>query len=166
VTWSLFIRGVALTKVHLDIVVAGFFTLFGLWVTVEAFRYGLTSNIGPGSGLFPFIAGSLMTFLSVANLVRALNGSEALKDYVAMQEIVPILAISGLGLFYLWLSRFLGVFLPLPFFLVSVSLCVEWRPEARWIMSILAAAVAFSALCYLVFVRALNVPIPRGPFGF
>lgn len=155
-----------MAKTQLDIVVSVLLILFGAWVLSGAFSYGITSNIGPGSGLFPLIAGALILGLSLVNLFRTIKGSEQLEGDVALREIVPTLFIFCLAIAYLWSVDFLGIFLPLPVFLVLVSLSVHWRVEPLWLAGIGLGAIAFSALCYLIFAVALSVPVPRGPLGF
>ena len=150
----------------LDLAMSVFLLLFGSWVVVVAFGLGIWSPIGPASGFFPLAAGLLIALLSLVNIGRAAMGKATLTEQTSWTEFVPIIGIILLIGLYLLSVPFLGMFAPLPVFLVLLSLSIGWRTESGWLLRITGGAFVFSILTYFVFKEFLGMLIPKGPFGF
>lgn len=150
----------------LDAFASAFFVLFGAWLIYRAWGYGITTDAGPGSGTFPFVAGLLVMVFSFLNLVKYLTNIQLVQPTIERTELVQIGTIVALIWLFTEIVDWLGMFLPLPFLLVAISLCVSWRVDVRWLLTISAGSIAFSVICYLIFDRFLNVLLPTGPLGF
>jgi hypothetical protein len=149
----------------LELAIAAFLFVLGMAIMVGALGLGVWSPIGPASGSFPMAGGLLLTGLSAVNFVRALRlevgpGKLRGRDALSIAGVVAAIAV------YLGVVDFLGMFLPLPFLLVLLSLCVTWRTDPKWLLSMFAGAVVFSIGCYFVFKVFLRMLIAPGPFGF
>lgn len=144
--------------------------LFGAYVIVEAFLYGVTSDTGPGAGTFPLVAGILILLFSVINLVRTLRGAMPaalrLEGSVRLPEVARVGGTIVLIGLYIACFNALGAFLPLPFLMIGVSLMIHWRTDPRWLVTLVVIAVLFTTACYFVFARFLGLLLPSGPLGF
>jgi hypothetical protein len=143
-----------------------FLFLLGGWIVIGAFGLGIWSPIGPAAGFFPLAGGLLLAVLSLASLSRAARGLDVPTGKTALRDIAPIASVVVLAAAFLGAVEFVGMFASLPFFLVLLSLCVQWRTDARWLASISAGAVVFSVICYFVFKQFLGMLVPAGPLGF
>jgi len=150
----------------LDLAVSVALVLFGGCVIIGALGLGIWSPIGPAAGFFPLAGGLLLATLSLANFFRAFRRIETVNGTTARRDVLPIAGVIVLVAGYLGSIEFLGMFTPLPVFLVLLSLCVTWRTDARWLASIGGGAVLFSVVCYFVFKEFLGMLVPAGPLGF
>lgn len=155
---------------RLDIAFSIVTLVFGVWILSHALSYGISSDIGPGSGTFPMIAGLFVTLFSAATLVRAVRGRkldpDALQDRVSLAEVARIAGILAMIALYVGLFQLLGAFLSLPLLMIGISLVVEWRIDFRWLAKLTAISVAFTVACYFIFAEFLRVLLPTGPLGF
>jgi hypothetical protein len=150
----------------LDLAMAAFLFFLGIGIILGATELGVWSPIGPTAGTFPMAGGLLLSILSIFNFVRALRGIEVVKGAIRGRDALSIAGVVVVIAVYLLLVDSLGMFLTLPFFLVLLSLCVEWRTDPKWLLSLFAGSVVFSIGCYFVFKVFLRMLIPPGPFGF
>lgn len=162
----------------LDTVTTAVFLCFGIWILVRAFALGVVSEVGPGPGTFPMVAGILITVFSAVALVRSRREPEAstntettstdtvITGAVTLPEVARVAGITGATLVYLAVFGSLGAFLPLPFLMVAISLIVHSRWEPKWLATITGISVVFTFACYLIFEKGLNVLLPDGPLGF
>ena len=137
---------------------------FGIYVISVASRLPYVSEVGPGSGFFPLwlgiglvlFASGLMfgSFASSGN--RAKNESRswktsarALAGWLAMMIAVALLGRIGFALSFVILTMFLIV-------------ALDRRPARLAVAVGIGLAVAF----HLIFVIALDVSLPVGPWGF
>ncbi|WP_270934872.1 tripartite tricarboxylate transporter TctB family protein [Falsiroseomonas oryzae] len=156
---------------RLDAAVSLFWVLLGIVLCRESVALGLADASGPGSGLFPFLAGLLMLGGGAGLLVRHVltRGGHA-----PGEEIVPqfwpapgaafrvgalVVVVAGMILAVPYLGFALtGVFgLPILFRVIA--------PEASWWTAIAVGGIA-AACIHLLFAVALGTPLPRGPLGF
>jgi hypothetical protein len=148
---------------QLDLVVAAIWVGLGVAVAIGATRLGVMGPGGPGSGLFPLLAGLA---LALAGLVQMLLRDTAgvQRAFFAESGAAPrVLAVIATLAAMIALAPRLGVLLPGA---VGLAVLVHLlAPRARWWTGS-AVGVVSAALCWLVFVRALGTPLPRGPFGF
>jgi hypothetical protein len=159
---------------RLGVAFAAAMLAFGIWVVIRAVSLGVSGGGGPGAGAFPMIAGLLVTAFAAAELVRSLRKARAPQDRgpataensIGASELARIFGILALIGLYVGLFETLGAFLTLPFLMMGVSLVVHWRTDPRWLASLAALCVGFTAICYYVFAVFLRVLLPVGPLGF
>lgn len=155
---------------RLDIAFSILTLAFGVWILSHALHYGISSEIGPGSGTFPMIAGLFVTLFSAATLVRAVRerkaASDSAQDRVGLAEIAKIAGILVMIALYVGLFQSLGAFLPLPLLMIGISLVIEWRTDFGWLVKLAVISVAFTVACYFIFADFLRVLLPVGPLGF
>jgi putative tricarboxylic transport membrane protein len=137
---------------------------FGIYVISVASKLPYVSEVGPGSGFFPLwlgiglvlLASGLMfaSFASSGN--RAENESQswkasarALAGWLAMMIAIALLGRIGFAVSFVLLTMFLIV-------------ALDRRPARLSVAVGIGLAVAF----HLIFVTALDVSLPVGPWGF
>lgn len=136
-----------------DVISGGLFLVFGAATVWYARRYQLGSLTEMGAGYFPTILGFLM-MLSGAGI--AMTGAIAQGEApIGRAELRPLLAISASVICFALLLDEVG--LPLAVFATVVIACAARPGFLRPSTLLLGASVA--ALCVLVFVELLNVPI-------
>ncbi|MBK4217914.1 tripartite tricarboxylate transporter TctB family protein [Paracoccus caeni] len=124
-----------------------------IWSGIEL---GFTQNHLPGPGFMPVIYGILMVLCAVPVTLSELRVGPADEGYakplllagVLVMTIIGFGIIGGIG------SLFLMMF--------GLFVLLERLPPLR---SLLISA-AGAALFYFIFVRALSVALPNGPWGF
>ena len=134
----------------------------GLYIIIQAGQWEYLGPEGPGAGFFPLWYGiailGLSALLIVSNLRRgAVRGNaidwarlgRALSTWLALAVSVALFKPLG----------FVISFALLTYFIVAV---MYRRPLATAALVAVASAAAF----YLVFDRALSVPLPVGILGF
>lgn len=141
-------------KASQDVALGLFFAAIGIAAGAIALSYpiGTPSRMGPG--FFPVIISVLLTVTGAATLLRARrDGSERI-EAVTWRPVVLIPAM--IVFFGLAIDR-LG--LPLSvFMLVVCSAAASVQFEFSWKAA--AGAAVFSAVCALLFVKLLGLPIP------
>jgi hypothetical protein len=156
---------------RLDAAVSLFWVLLGIVLCRESVALGLAGPDGPGSGLFPLLAGLLMLGGGAGLLARhALTGG----GHAPGEDIVPqfwpapgaalrvgalVLVIAGMIVAVPYLGFALTGVVGLPILFRVIA------PEASWLIAIVVAGTA-AACIHLLFAVALGTPLPRGPFGF
>jgi putative tricarboxylic transport membrane protein len=134
--------------------------------TLEAMRLpGVKYAVGPGPSFLPVLLGTAVILLSLILLARAVlrpsekpEGPGSLGWAAAWRIGVILLALAG----YAFLFERLGYLLSTVLFLAVLLAVVGQQPW--WV--VVSVPVASSVLSYLLFVRALKIPFPRGPLGF
>jgi putative tricarboxylic transport membrane protein len=136
---------------------------FGIYVCSVAVKLPYVSEVGPGSGFFPLWLGigilmlaACLIFISAGlgssnwKSETSWKGSDrALISWFAVMVATALLGTLGFGLTFVLLTMFLVV-------------ALDRRPP------LLAAgvALALAAAFYLIFVAALDVSLPKAPWGF
>ena len=137
---------------------------FGLYVTVESARLDYVSEYGPGPGFLPLWLGigllMLAAYLTVSNLVRP--ATEPVKK--PQSWMAPGRVLSG------WLAVMLAIFL-LPrigfsasLALLTIFLIVALERGSVW--TAVGVGFALAGGFYLIFIFALGISLPVGPWGF
>lgn len=127
--------------------------LFSSWAT--SYSIGVASNMGPG--YFPFMLGILLAILGVVNLLKSIVTKET--------KIPATLAWRPLTLILLANVLF-GLLLPLMGLVVSVFVLVvisSYAMQGTQIKETLILATVLSVVGCIVFVWALNMPMPVLP---
>ena len=150
-----------------DIYSTFFWLLFGIYFTVESYKFGLGEWSKPGPGYFPFGAGALFTIISLSVLVKTLRkapsgeGSESVPSSERFYWKNIVLIVIGMLAYALLLKRF-------GFALCTLGLAVFFfRAIAGkgWLRSIITALVV--AVVFQVFFNLLlNAQLPNGILGF
>jgi putative tricarboxylic transport membrane protein len=137
---------------------------FGIYVISVAAKLPYVSDVGPGPGFFPLWLGIGMVLLASwliltsAGFASAKTSNEAtswkgsgrsLAGWLALIVTVALLGKLGFGLSFILLTVFLIVAL-----------------DRRPLRLAVGIAVALTAAFYLIFVAALEVSLPKGPWGF
>ena len=156
---------------RLDAATSLFWLLLGLALAWQSAALGLVGPGGPGSGLFPFLAGVLMAGAGAALLLRHIvtggaiaAGEERAERFWpepgAARRAVTLLVIVAamiLAVPYLGFAISGVVGLPLLYRIVA--------PTSSWLAAVASGGTA-AILVHLLFAVLLGTPLPRGPLGF
>lgn len=149
-----------------DLISGLFFLALGIVFTVMAFRYGLMAEEGvPGPGLFPFVVGFTLIFLS-ALLFIGRHSSKGEEGGVVQKEaaffkkgswvklLLVLVALCG----YVMVLKSLG-FVPTTFlFMIFLLRCVE--PQ-KWKITVTVSLLT-AGCSYALFDLWLKVDMPKG----
>ncbi len=156
---------------RLDAAVSLFWVLLGIALCWSSTQLGLSDPSGPGSGLFPFLAGLLVLGSGVGLLVRHVvtGGQPAPGEEIAPQfweapgapfrVVVLILVVGGMIVAVPWLGFALAGAIGLPILFRVIA------PEKSWVTAIITGIIAAGSM-HLLFAVALGTPLPRGSLGF
>jgi len=134
----------------------------GLYIIIQAGQWEYLGPEGPGAGFFPLWYGVAILALSVLLVVSHLKRGSARGDATDWNKLGRALST------WLSLAASVALFKPLGF-VISFALLTYFivavmyrRPLATAALVAVAGAAGF----YLVFDRALSVPLPVGVLGF
>jgi putative tricarboxylic transport membrane protein len=134
----------------------------GIYIVIQARQWEYLGPEGPGPGFFPLWYGVAMLGLSVLLIVSNLRRASARGDAIEWVRVGRA--------FSTWLALAVSVALFEPLgFVVSFALLTYFIVAVMYRRPLKTAAltaVASAAGFYLVFDRALNVPLPAGVLGF
>jgi hypothetical protein len=118
-----------------------------------------------GSGLFPFWLGIILMALSLLFLMRLLTAKVSLSEVqstvhvsTATKQMLLFLGATMLATFSITLLGY-----PLTTFLLMLLLLIILGVKGRLLILTLSLLAAIS--CYLLFVRWLKIPLPKGIIG-
>jgi len=137
---------------------------FGVYVAFEALKLPYVSEFGPGPGFFPLWIGIGLTLLSLLLIVANLFASTAVENSESQSGTAvgrALVGWSGLML-AIGLLHWLGFGLSLALLAAFLVLALEKR--SPWV----AISVAFGLALgfHAIFVLALGLSLPAGPWGF
>lgn len=118
------------------------------------FNYGFWENNTPGGGFVPALGGIVLAIASIILII--VNNKE--HTPITRNIILAILA----SILMIFLIDYLGMILVLALFMILWLKIVENYSIFRSIMY----GGATTIVIYIVFIVALNVPLPEGVFGF
>ncbi|OGP59472.1 MAG: hypothetical protein A2162_12645 [Deltaproteobacteria bacterium RBG_13_52_11b] len=136
----------------------------GLLLSIWATRYQVGSLIQPGPGFLALVLGLLLILLSLILLARGILSSR-----VSEREPTPLLLAGWKKGAYTVVILFLGAFFferigyLLTFFLLVLFL-MRGAGAQSWKRTVLVALCSALGV-YLIFVRLLEQPLPRGLLG-
>jgi putative tricarboxylic transport membrane protein len=134
----------------------------GLYIIVQARQWEYLGPEGPGPGFFPFWYGVAMLGLSALLIVSHLRRVSARRNPIEWVKVGRALST--------WLSLAVSVALFKPLgFMISFALLTYFIVAVMYRRPLKTAAlvaVASAGGFYLVFDRALGVPLPVGVLGF
>ena len=141
-----------------EIIIAAFWLLLALYLTVAAYQLGLGAGIRPGPGFFPFGAAIAVGIIALFRLLRARGAKPSVTLATTGSEWRKIACVLvGMTLYTLLLEPVgfaLCTFFLMTFYLQIIAL-------QRWRLS-LGFAVAVALLAHLFFDLLLNAQLPRG----
>jgi putative tricarboxylic transport membrane protein len=139
-----------------DAIAGGAFLLVGLGAVVGAIQLQIGTPSEPQPGFFPFLAGSLLMFLSGLLVVQGLRGrSSGGEPFTKLRQ--PVLAMMGLIGFVLVLEP-LGYILATASLTAVLLLVLKVRRGLGYVLTVILLPVG----SYLLFDRLLDVPLPEG----
>ena len=137
---------------------------FGVYVAFEALKLPYVSEFGPGPGFFPLWIGIGLTLLSLLLIVANLFASAAPERSKSQSRTAigrALVGWSGLML-AIGLLHWLGFGLSLALLAAFLVLALEKRSPCVAISVAFGLALGFHA----IFVLALGLSLPAGPWGF
>lgn len=132
-------------------------TVVGVSAVVGALQMGVGSAVEPGPGLWPLVAGLLLTGSGAVSTLVDVRAPDGPAVGIGVRVLLGIVGLAA----YVLAFRSYGLLLPTPLFLlfwVRVVAGDGWRVAV-------ATAVLGTAGFWLVFAVLLQVPLPIGPFG-
>jgi hypothetical protein len=134
----------------------------GVYIVIQARQWDYLGTEGPGAGFFPFWYGIAMLGLSVLLIVTHLKRGADRGNAIEWSRLGRALST------WLALAVSVALFKPLGF-VISFALLTYFIVAVMYRRPLKTAAlvaVASAAGFYLVFDRALGVPLPIGILGF
>jgi putative tricarboxylic transport membrane protein len=139
--------------------------LFGGFTVFLSLQMPLGTFRMAGSGLFPFWLGIILMVLSLLFLLRLLKVKVSLPEVqntvhvtTATKQMLLFLGATMLATFGITVVGY-----PLTTFLLMLLLLIILGVKGRIFILILSLLAAIS--CYLLFVRWLKIPLPKGIIG-
>ena len=147
-----------------NLIAGGVLIVFGIYVIAVAATLPYVSDVGPGPGFFPLwlgigivlFASGLMygSFASAARIGDSKSPSwptmmRSLAGWAAMMLAIALLGAIGFALSFISLTLFLIV-------------ALDGRPLSLAV----GVAVGLAVVFHFVFVIALDVSLPKAPWGF
>ncbi|HUR72197.1 MAG TPA: tripartite tricarboxylate transporter TctB family protein [Candidatus Limnocylindrales bacterium] len=138
---------------------------FGSYVTSTGSKLAYVSDVGPGPGFFPFWIGIGMLLFSCYQIILCVlapgdkgPSAEQTNWHGSSRALAGWLAMAASIFLYRWIGFAAGFVLLTCVFIVGL--------ERRPILPALAIGVALALTFHLLFVVALGVSLPAGPWGF
>lgn len=147
-----------------NLIAAAGLAAFGVYVIIGGARLAYTSEVGPGPGFFPYWIGiGLVVFaigLFLTNLLSAQRtATETSASWTARgKALAGWFGLAITIVLFGWLGFVLS-FVLLTIFFIAV---LDRRP----LLLAAGVGVAMALAFHVIFVIALNVSLPAGPWGF
>lgn len=142
-----------------DLIAGAVFAAFGLAFAIVAWSYDLGTALRMGPGYFPLMLGGALVVLGVAIAIEGLLRREATP--IGPISWRAIILLTAAVLFFGFTVRRIGL---APALFGAVLLAAFSSRRTTVVMAFLMAA-GLSALCSLIFVELLSLPIPLiGPW--
>ncbi len=146
------------------LIAALWLAVFGGYVTYTGSRLSYTDDVGPGPGFFPFWIGiglllfsGYQTFVGLAPSRQPSEPAQPLWQGSG-RALTGWLAMAAAIFLFRWLGFAASFVLLTIFFIVGI--------ERRSFFPALAIGVGLALIFHLLFVVALGVSLPSGPWGF
>lgn len=140
--------------------------LLGLYIAITAPSYGYADNGIPGSGFFPLWIGLIIFALSATNFIRSIAGKERLTETFGRTSVLKSTGIVLAMIVFLLTVNVVGILLDSAVLTLVLGWIIRPRWDAVFAGKIIATAVLFPVLSYVLFGKYLQVPLPVGAFGF
>jgi putative tricarboxylic transport membrane protein len=147
-----------------NLIAAACLAAFGIYVILGAERLDYTSEVGPGPGFFPFWIGTGLVVFAVGLILTNLLSSQRAPIKTSASWTAAGRALAGwfglaLTIVLFGLLGFAVSFVLLTIFFIAV---LDRRP----LLIATGIGVAMALAFHVLFVIALNVSMPAGPWGF
>lgn len=140
-------------------------TGFGIYVLFGAAKLSYTAEVGPGPGFFPYWIGLGLVVFALGLMVSSFSSVDAKNPLPPSHSwLATGRSLAGwLGLIvsivlFPWLGFGLSFVLLTIFFIAGI--------DRRPVVFAAAVGVALAIAFHVIFVIALNVSLPAGPWGF
>lgn len=138
--------------------------LFGGYVTYSGSRLSYISDVGPGPGFFPLWIGIGLLLLAGYQTIVSLSApakrrTTGVTDWRGAGRALTGWLAMALAIF---LFRWIGFAASFVLFTGFFMVVIERRP----MLPALGIGVAMALIFHLLFVVALGVSLPTGPWGF
>lgn len=128
-----------------------------------AFQLPLGDMARPGAGIFPILVGGLMVFASLSTIWEGWRtGTGEQLELPSGQDRSRLLVLVGAMSVYVVGLPWLGQIVASTLFLISLMRVMS---DVSW-LRVITYSLVISITIYVVFVRLLNVPMPRGIVNF
>ncbi len=141
-------------RIGKDFLAGAVFIAFGLAFAVAASDYSLGTALRMGPGYFPLVLGGLLVVLGVLTVVKGFVAPD--EGEVGRVPWRSLALLLGAVLFFGFTVRGLGL---VPALFVTVLLAALAGFQVRLVPALVIATV-LTALCYLIFVLALQLRLP------
>jgi hypothetical protein len=142
-----------------DLLAGAVFIAFGLGFALIGLRYELGTALRMGPGYFPLLLGGLLALLGLGTIVEGF-----IRGDVSPIGPIPwrgLILLTAAVLFFAYTVRRLG----LAPALVGATLLAAFSSRRTTVVMALMMAVGLTALCSLIFVELLSLPVPLiGPW--
>ena len=138
--------------------------VFGIYVIHGASKLSYTSEVGPGPGFFPFWVGIGLVLFAASLMLANFSSSRSESRKESQSSKVAGGALSGwLGLMVA-IALFGWIGFGLSFVLLTIFYIAALDRRPAWLA--LGVGVGLAVAFHLIFVVALGVSLPAGPWGF
>lgn len=138
--------------------------LFGAYVTYTGSQLSYTGDVGPGPGFFPLWIGVGLLLFSIYQTVVGVAAARPASESAhslwqgSGRALTGWLAMAASIFLYRWSGFAISFILLTIFFIVVI--------ERRAVLPALAIGAGLALVFHLLFVVALGVSLPAGPWGF
>jgi Tripartite tricarboxylate transporter TctB family len=143
-----------------DAVVAALIFVFGVVLTIEAWRLGARwSSDGPGAGYFPFYIGLITIVASLGIFYQAVFGkSRDTGTFVNRVQAVRVLSVLVPAILHVLVAMFLGLYVASTIYIAVFMIVLgKYPPVKSIVLSVIIIAVFF-----LMFEVWFKVPLYKG----
>lgn len=154
-----------MASVNNDQVSAAVWLIVGVAITAASISIGLGTLNSPGTGFFPFLAGSAMSFLSCLGLVYSSlqkKRGQGWKPTMANLKWRNSLIVSAAMLGYIFVLKTLGFALSAALFVGFLLRAVQ--PQ-KWLV-VIGWGIGTALACFVIFEVWLQAHLPKGFLGF
>jgi putative tricarboxylic transport membrane protein len=139
------------------IVIAGLLMVVAGVICWNAYSLNFTSTYGVGPKMMPFVIGTGLAILALANLVLAFRGDLPARESL---DLTPIALILGGFAILIALIAFGGGFIPATAILFATTATAFGR---RAFLTDLAIGFGLGLVVFLMFDKLLTLSLPAGP---
>lgn len=154
-----------MTKKVKEILISVVFMLVGIFIYLQAMNIEPLMKNELGSGYFPKVVAGTMIVLSILNLFLNLKKTHIEDENNTKSDLFGGLSTIALIGIYSLLYQKVGFLIGTSLYLFLQILILAPK-EKRNIMLFAIISVVFSVLVYYLFTRIINMPLPKGIFGF
>ncbi len=148
-----------------DFLVSILFFSFGVFVYVQSYGIKRMMKNDVGSGFFPKIIAVCIIVLAIAKLILTLRSKKVEVASAKKSDMVggweTILLLLGYGAIFQSAGFIISTFAYL-----LLQMLIFWPKEKRNYLLLIGISVCTPVLIYYLFVNVINMPLPKGLFGF